>query len=79
MRAPRSTSPAARTLTIEAKRTSPSQKYVQSVALNGKTLDRLWVHHSELVNGATLTFTMGDQPNQQLGVDPKVAPPSLTA
>lgn len=68
-----------KTLTIEAKRTSPSQKYVQSVALNGKKLDRLWVHHSDLVNGATLTFTMGDQPNQQLGVDPKVAPPSLTA
>ena len=40
-----------KTLTIEAKRTSPSQKYVQSVALNGKTLDRLWVHHSELVDG----------------------------
>jgi putative alpha-1,2-mannosidase len=37
------------------------------------------VHHSELVNNATLSFTMGDQPNQQLGVDPKVAPPSLTA
>jgi putative alpha-1,2-mannosidase len=32
-----------------------------------------------LVNGAILTFTMGDQPNQQLGVEEKVAPPSLTA
>jgi predicted alpha-1,2-mannosidase len=70
---------AGRTLTIEAKRSSPTQKYVQSVALNGKTLDRLWVHHSDLVNGSTLTFTMGDQPNQQLGISQKVAPPSLTA
>lgn len=69
-----------KTLAIEAKRTSPSQKYVQSVALNGKTLDRLWVHHADLVaGGATLTFTMGDEPNQQLGVDEKLAPPSLTA
>jgi len=67
-----------KTLTIEAKRTSPSQKYVQSVALNGKKLDRLWVRHAELVSGATLTFTMGDQPNHQLGADQKVAPPSLT-
>jgi predicted alpha-1,2-mannosidase len=66
-------------LTIEAKRTSPSQRYVQSVALNGKQLDRLWVHHSDLVNGATLTFTMGDQPNHRLGIDQKAAPPSLTA
>ena len=68
----------ARQLTIETKRTGPSQKYVQSVALNGKKLDRLWVRHSELVSGATLTFTMGDQPNHQLGADQKVAPPSLT-
>ncbi len=68
-----------KTLTIETKRTSPSQKYVQSVALNGKKLDRLWVRHSELVSGATLTFTMGDQPNHQLGADQKVAPPSLTS
>jgi putative alpha-1,2-mannosidase len=51
---------------------------VQSVALNGKPLDRLWVRHADLVNGATLTFTMGDRPNHQLGVDQKVAPPSLT-
>jgi predicted alpha-1,2-mannosidase len=68
-----------KTLTIETKRTSPSQKYVQSVALNGKKLDRLWVRHSELISGATLTFTMGDQPNHQLGADQKVAPPSLTS
>ena len=68
-----------KSLSVEAKRSSPSQKYVQSVALNGKSLDRLWVRHSELVDGATLTFTMGDQPNHQLGADPKVAPPSLTA
>ncbi len=68
-----------KTLTIEAKRANASQKYVQSVALNGKPLDRLWVRHSDLVTGATLTFTMGDQPNQQLGISQKVAPPSLTA
>ena len=49
----RSTSAGGKTLIIEAKRTSPSQKYVQSVALNGKPLDRLWVRHSDLVNGAT--------------------------
>jgi putative alpha-1,2-mannosidase len=67
-----------KTLTIEVKRTHPSEKYVQSVALNGNLLDRLWVHHSDLVDGATLTFTMGDQPNQQLGVEQKFAPPSLT-
>jgi putative alpha-1,2-mannosidase len=51
---------------------------VQSVALDGKPLDRLWVHHKEVAGGATLTFTMGDEPNHQLGADQSVAPPSLT-
>ena len=70
---------AGKTLTIESKRTSRTQKYVQSVTLNGKRLDRLWVRHSELAGGATLTFTMGDAPNHQLGVAEDTAPPSLTA
>jgi hypothetical protein len=30
------------------------------------------------VNAATLTFTTGDAPNPKLGVEQKVAPPSLT-
>jgi predicted alpha-1,2-mannosidase len=68
-----------KTLKIETKRSSPSQKYVTAVALNGKPLDRLWVHHHEIASGATLTFTLGDQPNHQLGVEERVAPPSLTA
>jgi predicted alpha-1,2-mannosidase len=67
-----------KTLTIETKRSSAAQKYVQSVALDGKPLDRLWVHHKEVAGGATLTFTMGDEPNHQLGADQSVAPPSLT-
>ena len=55
-----------KTLTIETKRTSPSQKYVQSVALNGKTLDRLWVRHAELVSGAPLPSPWATSPTISL-------------
>jgi len=56
-----------RDLVIECKRRSPGDIYVQSVTLNGKPLDRLWVRHSELSGGAHLVFTMGSAPNETLG------------
>jgi predicted alpha-1,2-mannosidase len=68
-----------RELVIEAKRTSVDDAYIQSVTLNGKPLDRLWVKHTEIANGAHLVFTLGAAPNKELGADPSVAPPSLTA
>jgi len=68
-----------RELVIEAKRTSPSDMYVQSIALNGKPHDHLWITHADIANGAHLVFQVGPQPNQELGRDPRLAPPSLTA
>ena len=65
-------------LVIEVKRRSPEDGYVQSVSLNGKPLNRLWVRHSELVSGAHLVFTMGAEPNLTLGHDPSTLPPSET-
>ncbi len=68
-----------RELVIEAERTSPSDTYIQSVKLNGKPLDRLWVRHEDLVKGAKLQFVLGSEPNKALGVDVTTAPPSMTA
>jgi predicted alpha-1,2-mannosidase len=70
---------AGKDLVIEAKRTAPSDMYVQSVTLNGKTLDRMWVKHTEIAEGGRLVLTLGANPNEQLGKDPSVVPPSLTA
>jgi predicted alpha-1,2-mannosidase len=67
-----------KTLTIEAKRPSADAVYIQSVKLNGKHLDRLWVTHEEIADGGSLVFTLAAQPNQQLGVEEALAPPSLT-
>ncbi len=66
-------------LVIEAKRPSPDAIYVQSVSLNGKPLDRLWVSHDEIGHGAHLAFELSTQPNTNLGAAVASAPPSLTA
>ncbi len=68
-----------RELLIEAKRSAPGDAYIQSVKLDGKPLDRLWVRHEDLIKGAHLEFVLGPEPNTTLGVDPSLAPPSLTA
>jgi predicted alpha-1,2-mannosidase len=66
-------------LKIEARRASPEDRYIQRVSLNGKPLDRLWVRHDELANGAHLEFVLGSEPNKNLGVAEAAMPPSLTA
>ncbi|MGF1636050.1 MAG: GH92 family glycosyl hydrolase [Cyclobacteriaceae bacterium] len=50
--------------------------YVQNVQLNGEPLERLWIRHEELMQGGTLTFEMGAQPNKQWGKDASSFPPS---
>jgi predicted alpha-1,2-mannosidase len=66
-------------LQIEAVRSAPDDMYVQSVTLNGKPLDRLWVRHEEIANGASLRFVVGPQPQMEFAVSEAVAPPSMTS
>jgi predicted alpha-1,2-mannosidase len=69
-----------RQLVIESQGTDDREKgkYIQSVSLNGKPLDRLWVHHEDLVRGAHLVFQLGTEPNSTLGTAEAQMPPSLT-
>lgn len=53
--------------TITAKNNSPENIYIQSVKLNGKPINRAWIRHEEIVNGGTLEFTMGKEPNMKWG------------
>ena len=66
-------------LIVEARRRSPEDKYIQSVTFNGKPYEKLWFRHAEIVNGATIVFTMGSEPNKQFGAAEGATPPSLTA
>jgi len=66
-------------LVIEAKRRSPEDKYIQSVTFNGKQHEKVWFRHADIANGATIVFTMGNEPNKQFGTAESMAPPSLTS
>lgn len=48
--------------TMTAEGYSPTNRYVKSVWLNGKRLDRGYITHDEIMNGASLRFVMTDKP-----------------
>ena len=54
--------------TIKAPNTSSINKYIQSVRLNGKPLQRTFITHEELMAGGTLEFEMGAEPNKNWGL-----------
>jgi predicted alpha-1,2-mannosidase len=65
-----------KTLKLVAKNNSPTNKYIQSVKLNGKPLNQVWFRHADIANGGTLELQMGRTPNRSLGVAPETFPPS---
>ena len=52
--------------------------YVQSVMLNGRSIDRAWITHQEIVSGGRLEFTMGPAPNMKWATAVENLPPSMT-
>lgn len=65
-----------KSLQITARNNSRDNKYIQSIKLNGKTLDQVWFHHADIANGGTLELQMSNTPNRQLGANPATLPPS---
>jgi putative alpha-1,2-mannosidase len=65
--------------TIRAPGASKGLVYIQSAKLNGRSLNRPWISHRELVAGGELVLVMGSAPNQQWGAAVEDAPPSLSA
>jgi len=49
--------------TIVAHDISSNNKYIESATLNGKSLDRTFIYHNEIVEGGTLEFQMTDNPS----------------
>jgi len=64
--------------TITAHNHSPERPYIQSAKLNGSTLSRAWIRHSEIAAGGHLEFNMSETPNYRWGVDHDTLPPSMT-
>jgi predicted alpha-1,2-mannosidase len=64
--------------TITAENQAPDHPYVQVARLNGKSLARAWIRHSEIAAGGVLEFVMGPKPNEywaSLSID---LPPSMS-
>jgi putative alpha-1,2-mannosidase len=62
-------------LVIEADKYAPENLYIQSLELNGKKISNCWIPRKEVMQGGTLTFTMGPEPNRDWGVG--TPPPSM--
>jgi predicted alpha-1,2-mannosidase len=50
-----------KTFSIEAKNQSDKNVYVEKIELNGKRLNRLYITHSEIINGGKMVFFMSDK------------------
>ena len=57
---------------ITARGLTDKNRYVKSVTLNGRKLDRAWISHEELASGGTLVFEMDKRPS---GWGAEVLPP----
>ncbi|WP_242202176.1 GH92 family glycosyl hydrolase [Aestuariivivens insulae] len=62
--------------TIETINNSADNKYIQSIRLNGEPINRNYITHQEIMEGGTLTFTMGNAPktdiNQNKSISSKI-------
>ena len=70
--------PDGKTFVINASNNNRSNKYIQSVKLNGKNYTKTWITHSIIIEGGQLEFIMGPQPNMNWGIMPEDVPFSLT-
>ncbi|MGL4851807.1 MAG: glycoside hydrolase domain-containing protein [Phocaeicola sp.] len=61
---------------IETTGNAPSNYYVQSATLNGKSLENCWFDFSSIKQGGKLSLSMGDTPNKTWGI--QTPPPSMS-
>ena len=67
-----------KTFTIKTLNNSKENKYIQSAKLNGKTFNRTWIDHKEIIEGGILEFEMGSECNKKWGTGKNSAPPSMS-
>ena len=51
-----------RKLIIEAPKASPAHLYIAAASLNGKALNKAWIQHHEISDGAHITFDLSTTP-----------------
>jgi predicted alpha-1,2-mannosidase len=65
-----------KTLVIETQNQVKENQYVQGVQWNSKPVNECWINRDLLMQGGTLSFTMGSTPNKHWGVG--APPPSMS-
>jgi predicted alpha-1,2-mannosidase len=65
-------------LTIEAPENSKENVYVRDIKLNGKSVSRNYIRHSELQAGGILRFEMQDRPDKSRGTSDEAFPFSIS-
>lgn len=63
---------------IKAKGVSDKKRYVRSVKLNGKTYEKMYITHEDIMSGGELEFVMSSSPNKARGKKAEDKPYSLT-
>ena len=53
---------------IVAENNSDDNVYIQSASLNGKPYGNCWISHDDIMNGGTIKFVMGPEPNTEWGI-----------
>lgn len=66
------------TIEIKAPKVSAKNRYVKSLKVNGKPYSKLYIKHSDLLNGAVLEFDMSSTPNKKRGLKQEDKPYSMT-
>jgi predicted alpha-1,2-mannosidase len=64
---------------IVAEKLSAENRYVASVSLNGKPLQRSFLLHAEIMQGGELHFVMGPKPNLTWATQPSARPFSMSS
>jgi predicted alpha-1,2-mannosidase len=52
------------TFTVLAKNNSKTNKYIQSITLNGDAIHQSYITHKMIMEGGELVYVMGDKPNK---------------
>lgn len=65
-----------KTFSIKAPKLSATNKYIQSVRLNGNPYNQTYLKQEAILNGGELVFEMGSTPNKKWGIANSSIPPS---
>jgi putative alpha-1,2-mannosidase len=66
------------TFTVSATPLDDAHPYVGAVTLNGKPLERTYLHHAEILAGGELHFSMQAEPNRDWGRSDAARPAAMS-